>query len=100
MKILITAPFDKQGIEKLQLQYDVIYENWHETGKLEFDSNSLINRLNSQKIDIFVTEADEVDQEVIEKTNLKLIASTRGTPVNVDREAASAKKIPIIYAPH
>ena len=32
---------------------------------------------------------------MIEKTNLKLIASTRGTPVNVDEEAAAKKNIPV-----
>ena len=78
----------------------VIYENWQVSGSLEFDSENFIKRLNDNQIDILITEADEVDEEVINNTNLKLIASTRGTPVNVDRDTATEKKIPIIFAPH
>ncbi len=51
-------------------------------------------------VDIFITETDEVDTKVIEQTNLKLIGSTRGTPVNVDLETAKEKGIPVIYTPH
>ena len=100
MKILITAPFHESGIDKLEKHCEVAYENWRDTGKFEFSPGALIDRLNTGKVDILVTEADEVDSEVIEKTQLKLIASCRGTPVNVDAEAAASRKIPIIYAPH
>ncbi|MHA2175061.1 MAG: NAD(P)-dependent oxidoreductase, partial [Candidatus Hodarchaeales archaeon] len=50
-------------------------------------------------VDIFITEADEVDSVVIERTALKLIGSTRGTPVNVDIDKAKEKHIPVIYTP-
>lgn len=100
MKMLITTPFDQKGIKILEKNYEVIYENWRETGNLYFDSEELIKKLNENNIEIFITEADEVDEEVIDKTNLKLIASTRGTPVNIDEEAATKKGIPIIYTPH
>jgi D-3-phosphoglycerate dehydrogenase len=102
MRILITAPFHESGLKRLQEleNYEVIYESWRETGKIYLDDEELISKLNDEQIDIFITEADEVDAWVIEKTNLKLIASTRGTPVNVDEEAAAEKKIPVIYTPH
>ena len=100
MRILITAPFHKSGLEKLENHCEVIYENWRDTGKLYFDEDELIKKLNDDRIDILITEADEVDAWVVEKTNLKLIASTRGTPVNVDEEAAAEKNIPVIYTPH
>lgn len=100
MKILVTAPFTEKDLARLKEKAEVIYENWQTGGSLEFDSEKLIKRLNDNKIDIIITEGDEVDEEVIEHTNLKVIASTRGTPVNVDRKAATGKKIPIIYAPH
>ncbi|MFX0185717.1 MAG: hypothetical protein ACFE95_21750, partial [Candidatus Hodarchaeota archaeon] len=100
MKILITAPFHESGLKKLQEHYDVIYENWRDIGKLYFDEDELITKLNDEQIDIFITELDEVDASVIEKTNLKLIASARGTPMNVDEEAAAEKNIPIIHTPH
>ncbi|MFX1285601.1 MAG: NAD(P)-dependent oxidoreductase [Promethearchaeota archaeon] len=100
MKILITAPFHESGIKNLQEHCEVIYESWRDTGKIYFDEDELIQKLNDNKVDIFITEADEVDAWVIEKTNLKLIASTRGTPVNVDEEAANDKNIPVIHTPH
>jgi len=102
MKVLITSPFSKESLKKLQEhpKLEVVYENWRETGKLYFDEDELIEKLNSENIDIFVTEADEVEASVIENTSLKLIASTRGTPVNVDAEKAEEKDIPVIYTPH
>ncbi|MFX1255557.1 MAG: NAD(P)-dependent oxidoreductase [Promethearchaeota archaeon] len=100
MKIWITAPFHETGLIKFREQHEVIYENWKETGELIFDSSVIIQRIEEEQIDIIITEADEIDEDVIEETSLKLIASTRGTPVNVDREAASEKGIPIVYAPH
>lgn len=102
MRILITAPFHKSGLKRLQEleNCEVKYESWRDTGKIYFDDEELILKLNDDQIDIFITETDEVDAWVIEKTNLKLIASARGTPVNVDEEAAAEKNIPVIYTPH
>jgi D-3-phosphoglycerate dehydrogenase len=100
MRILVTAPFHQEFIDRLKESAEIFYENWRDTGILEFDSSELTKRINEKNIDIIITEADEVDKEVIENTNLKLIASTRGTPVNVDRESASSKKIPILFTPH
>jgi len=100
VKILITAPFHESGLKKLQEHCEVIYESWRDTGKLYFDEDELIQKINDEQIDIIITEADEIDVWVIEKTDLKLIASTRGTPVNVDAEAAEEKNIPVIFTPH
>lgn len=100
LKILITAPFHESGLKKLREHCEVIYESWRDTGKIYFDEDELIKKLNENKVDIFITEADEVDAWVIDKTNLKLIASTRGTPVNVDGDAAYEKNIPVIHTPH
>ncbi len=102
MKVLITAPFHENGLRILQNhpQLDIQYENWRKTGKLFFDDEELILKLNNENIEIIITEADEIDAWVIEKTHLKLIASTRGTPVNIDAEAAEEKRIPVIYTPH
>ncbi|MHA2224643.1 MAG: NAD(P)-dependent oxidoreductase [Candidatus Hodarchaeales archaeon] len=100
MKILITTPFHESGLKKLREHCEVVYENWRDTGKLYFDEDELIEKLINEKVDIFITEVDEVDAWVIEKTDLKLIGSTRGTPINIDEEAATEKKIPVIFTPH
>ncbi len=100
MKILITSPFPEHGLKRLKEHFEVIYENWRESGKIYFDEDELIEKIKTEKFDIIITEADEIDKDVIEKTNLKLIASTRGTPVNIDDEVAAKKGIPVIYTPH
>jgi D-3-phosphoglycerate dehydrogenase len=100
MKILITAPFHESGIKRLEEHVEVIYENWRDTGKIYFDEDELIKKIKDEKIDCIITEADEIDICVIEATDLKLIASTRGTPVNIDEEAASERNIPVLYTPH
>ncbi|MHA1976707.1 MAG: NAD(P)-dependent oxidoreductase [Candidatus Hodarchaeales archaeon] len=101
MKVLITAPFDETGLTALRDsgKLEVLYEPWRETGIIYFDEDELITKLNSNHIDIFITEGDEVDSAVIEHTNLKLIGSTRGTPVNIELEMANTKNIPVIYTP-
>lgn len=101
MKVLITAPFSENGLQILREvgKLEVIYENWRETGVIYFDEEELINKLISNNIDIFITEGDEVDAAVIEQSKLKLIASTRGTPVNVNLETANKMNIPVIYTP-
>ncbi|MFW9855273.1 MAG: NAD(P)-dependent oxidoreductase [Candidatus Thorarchaeota archaeon] len=100
MKILITAPFHDEYRTQLQKKCEVVYENWRETGTLFLDSDELIQKINTLSIDIFITEADEVDDQVIQNTSLSLIASTRGTPRNIDHKAAAKKQIPVIYTPH
>jgi D-3-phosphoglycerate dehydrogenase len=101
MKVLITAPFSEHGLQVLKEKgkLEVLYENWRETGIIYFDEEELINKLTSESIDIFITEGDEIDAAVIEKSKLKMIASTRGTPVNVDLETANKMNIPVIYTP-
>ncbi|PWI47800.1 dihydrofolate reductase [Candidatus Heimdallarchaeota archaeon B3_Heim] len=101
MKILITAPFDESGLQVLRESRDlkILYENWRETGTIYLDEEELIEKLVSNNIDIFITEGDEVDTAVIEKSGLKLIGVTRGNPVNVDLAKAQKKNIPVIYTP-
>jgi D-3-phosphoglycerate dehydrogenase len=101
MKILITAPFHESGLQLLRDfgNVEILYENWRDTGTIYFDEDELIEKLNSNEIDIFITEGDEVDSEVIENTQLKLIGCTRGTPVNIDLDTANTRKIPVIYTP-
>ncbi len=100
MKALITATFDEKYIDKLKrLGIEVIYKDWRQT-KTNIPENELIKILNKERVDIFITELDNVDEEVIMKTNLKLIGYCRGDPHrHVDLEAATKKKIPVLHTP-
>ncbi len=58
----------------------------------------LANRIAELSATILVVEADPVRGPVLEQP-LRLIASTRGDPVNVDIARATARGIPVIRAP-
>ncbi|MFX0010643.1 MAG: NAD(P)-dependent oxidoreductase, partial [Candidatus Hermodarchaeota archaeon] len=98
MRALITASISDEVLEKLETKLDITYESWRETGIIYFDVNEMIEKL--KDYDIFITVADDLKKaELFESTNLKLIGSCRGDPFNINLEAATNKKIPVIYTP-
>jgi len=99
MKALITACFDPTGLKLLRDHMEVRYESYRETGKIYFDEEELIQKIRDEGADVLVVEADLVHDEVFEACPLKIVGCCRGDPLNVSREAASARGIPIFYAP-
>jgi len=98
MKAFITASITDEVLNELKKHMDVVYESWRDTGIIYFDVNELAEKL--EDIDVFITEADDLKKkELFEKTNLKLLASCRGDPFNIDLKAATEKNIPVINAP-
>ena len=99
MKAFITASITDEVLEELQKKMDVTYESWRDTGNIYFDIKEMVEKL--KDYDIFITVADDLKKaELFEQTNLKLIASCRGDPFNINLEAATKKNIPIIYTPN
>ena len=99
MRILITAPMTESGLNELkQGGLEVDYQSWLETGKL-YLGDSLLQQIKFGNYDIVIVEGDEIKEEIIELTELKLIGSVRGSPNNISLQAATAKKIPVIAAP-
>jgi phosphoglycerate dehydrogenase-like enzyme len=99
MKVLITAPFSESGLTILkEAGLEVNHQSWLETGKL-YLGDKILGIINEGGYDIVVVEGDEVKEEVIERSNLKIIASVRNAPNNISVPAASAKGIPVIAAP-
>jgi D-3-phosphoglycerate dehydrogenase len=98
-KALVTAPFTSEGIASLKKNMEVTYENWKETGKIYTDSRELTERIQLGSFNILVVEGDNVDEELINKCDLKIIACCRGNPINIDVDAATKKGIPVIYTP-
>jgi len=99
MRAIITAPFHKDALEFLKKHVDVDYRNWLKSKKV-LTEKELIKIINQEKIDILIVEAENIDEDVINNTNLKLIGICRNDPKrNVDLDAANKKKIPIIYTP-
>jgi len=100
MKALITAPFSESAIERLKKHMDVKYENWRKTNILYQDPKDYIKKIKQEGADVLITEGDEIDREVMEECDIKIIGVCRGDPVNVDIESATKKGIPVFYTPH
>ncbi len=98
MKALITASLTKEVLKKLENLMEVTYESWRDTGIIYFDAKELLEKL--EGYDIFITAADDLKKdEFFELTKLKLIATCRGDPFNVNLKAANKKNLPILYTP-
>jgi D-3-phosphoglycerate dehydrogenase len=98
MRAFITASISDEVLKELRKKMDVTYESWRETGNIYFDVKEMIEKL--KDYDIFITVADDLKKaELFEKTNLKLIGSCRGDPFNINLEAATKNRIPVIYTP-
>ncbi len=102
MKAYVTAEFSLEALEKLRnlLKDEVVYESWRDTSNLYFNDEDLIQKIKEIGAEILICEGDNVKKSVIEQTDLKIIGSTRGDPNNIDLETATAKKIPVLYAPN
>ena len=99
MKALILAPFSPPVVERLKQSLEVIYESWTETRRL-LAAEELIDRIQSQDIEILVVEADFVFREVFEKaTKLKLIGACRGNVTQVDIAAATEHGVLVVNTP-
>ena len=99
MKAFITASITDEVLEELRKKMEVTYESWRDTGNIYFDIKEMIEKLSDY--DVFITVADDLKKaELFEQTNLKLIASCRGDPFNINLDAATKKNIPIIYTPN
>lgn len=99
MKAFITASITDEVLEELRKKMEVTYESWRDTGIIYFDIKDMVEKL--RDYDVFITVADDLKKaELFEQTNLKLIASCRGDPFNINIDAATKKNIPIIYTPN
>ncbi len=99
MRVLITAPITESGIRDLRAAgLEVDHKSWFETGKLHM-GDSLLQQINEGQYDIVIVEGDEIKEEIVNQTDLKLIGSVRGSPNNISLEAATVKRIPVIAVP-
>lgn len=97
MRIFFTAEYDPAYLNPLYELGDVILDGWAiRLPKIE--ERDLIRK--TQDANIIITSYDDITRSVIEHAkDLKLIACTRATPVNVDMAAAKERNIPVIYTP-
>ena len=98
MRALITAEFTHEGERRLEsVGIAVVRAGWGTT-RQALDTAALIR--SAAGADLLVTEIEVVDADVlVALPALRLVATARGGPVNVDLAACSARGIPVVYTP-
>jgi phosphoglycerate dehydrogenase-like enzyme len=99
MKALITASFHEDGLSRLRRHMDVEYDDWRTSKCIYFDGQRFAARIRAAAADVLIVEADLVHQEVIDTCPLTLIGCCRGDPLNVAVDLATARGIPVLFAP-
>lgn len=96
MKIVITADFSQEGIQRLQKAgHEVKYCCWGPTHHI-CDEDELIKDF--QGFDVLIVGYEPITKKVLEKTDLKIILSIRGGPrANIDVDYATSRGIPVMY---
>jgi D-3-phosphoglycerate dehydrogenase len=98
-RALVTAPLRGPGFAKLRQLADVVYDPWIEQTPLRiYSAEQLADRISAEAADVVVVESDSVGGPVFEQ-GLRVIASTRGDPNNVDIAGATAAGVPVLNTP-
>jgi phosphoglycerate dehydrogenase-like enzyme len=98
MKAFVSARVTERWLDALRQRFEAVdHYDWFAAGRF-LSPPEMIIRL--QGCDVLITESDEITADIIDAAlDLKIIVDCRGTPVNVDLEAATRRGIPVINAP-
>lgn len=97
MKILFTAEYDASMMDEINALGEVRMDGWA-IGLPKMSEEELKEK--AKDADIIITSYDDITKGVIDAApNLKLIACTRATPVNIDCGYAKEKGIPVVFTP-
>jgi len=97
IKTVCTATITDRYMEELGKYCDVKVAGWIVTG--DFLSEEELIKL-FQGAEIVIVEYEEITRHIIENLpDLKLIVCPRGTPVNIDCQAAAERGIPVVNTP-
>ncbi len=98
-RALVLAPFSREALYTLHSLLPVTYESWIDTRRL-YEPEELVNRINREDVEVLVVEADFVFEEVFQGTkHLKFLGVCRGTPNQVDVEAATRYGVVVVNTP-
>ncbi|MBC7232813.1 MAG: 3-phosphoglycerate dehydrogenase [Chloroflexi bacterium] len=97
MKILVTAQLDEEALVTLRRYGEVEYRSYGEQMQV-LAGSKLVKAL--EGVNVLVTEVDQVRRYVFPKVpELRVISCCRGSPVNIDLEAATEYGIPVLTTP-
>lgn len=98
-RALVLAPFRGAGFDLLQEVCEVVYDPWIEHSPAKIHSEEeLAKRLGDEGATVLICESDRVAGPVLDLP-LQVVGSTRGDPTNVDLDAATARRIPVLRTP-
>lgn len=98
MRAVVTAEFTDEGLAALErLGYEVVYGGWAVTHH-ELTGSELVETL--ADAEVLVCEVERIDGPILDcAPGLRLVASCRGTPTNIDIAAATERGIAVINTP-
>lgn len=98
MRALVTAEWTDDGQRRLAaLGYDVVRAGWGMTRQV-LDRDAYVAA--AQGCSLLVTEIEVVGAEVLAALpDVRLVATARGGPVNVDLAACAARGVPVLFTP-
>ena len=99
MKALVLAPFSPWALSQLRQVMEVCYESWTDTLTLQ-DPRELGRRINDESIDILITEADFIFEELFDNApHLKFVGICRNDLDHVDISAANKNGVLVVNTP-
>jgi len=98
VKALVTAELSGEGQRRLEaLGYAVERQGWGVTRRV-LDRDALVGA--AAGADLLVVEIEMVDGSVLDALpSVRIVATARGAPSNVDLEAATGRAIPVLHTP-
>jgi len=96
---LVTAPVRGPGLDILANLAQLVIDPWIDEHHLRiYNSEQLAERVDATGASIVVVEADSCKDPLFTR-DLLAVAACRGTPTNVDVEAATRAGVPVLRAP-
>lgn len=99
MRLLSLAPLRGPGLEALRALGELEIDPWSEYVPVKLHSaDELIAR--TAGVEILIVEADHVPGSLFEaRPEVRIVASCRADPVNIDLDAATRAGVPVVHAP-
>ena len=99
MRLLSLAPLRGPGLEALRALGDLELDPWSDYVPVKLHAaDELIAR--TAGVEVLIVEADHVPAALFEaRPEIRIVASCRADPVNIDLDAATRAGVPVVHAP-
>ena len=98
-RCLLMTDFAEDLFQKHNIPVQIEYGGWI-NGRVAYTEQQMIHHINRSQINLAIIEVDEIRRQVIAACpSLRIIASMRANPVNVDLEAAQENNVTVLFTP-